>query len=267
MYNGLQWGMIKRISKGLEFQSAYTWSKYTDNIASSTNSENSNAQTSWFVDPFHPSLDKGLSAFDVTQVWKFNLLYHLPKLTQSEGAAGKLLNGWWISTITTIQSGSPFTLGLGTNRSNSAVGAGAAGVDRPDVVPGRSIASMTSGTSTCTSGPQAGKTLGTPVLYFDPCAFTNPIAGLLGTVGRNTLRGPGYRGVDFSLVKDTAISHLGEAGNIQFRAELFNILNHANFGLPNRTVFSGASIPATAGQITTTVGTSRQIQLALKIIF
>jgi hypothetical protein len=86
------------------------------------------------------------------------------------------------------------------------------------------------------------------------------------------LRAPGYAGLDFSLAKDTRLKSLGENGNVQFRVEFFNIFNRANFGLPNRTVFtasptSGTAVLGTAGQITSTVGTSRQVQLALKLLF
>jgi len=105
----------------------------------------------------------------------------------------------------------------------------------------------------------------------DPCAFAIPAAGFLGTAGRNILRTPGFANLDFSLAKDTPLGFLGEGGKLEFRAEFFNILNRVNFAVPNRTVFAASAdvqAPlATAGQITSTVGTSRQIQLALKILF
>ena len=95
--------------------------------------------------------------------------------------------------------------------------------------------------------------------------------GFLGNLGRNTLRGPGLASVNFSLAKDTPLGFLGESGKLEFRAEFFNLLNRANFGLPSRTVFAGradgeAPLP-TAGRISSTVNTSRQIQLALKFLF
>jgi hypothetical protein len=120
----------------------------------------------------------------------------------------------------------------------------------------------------------AGTKLGTPELYYDPCAFTVPNVGFLGTAGRTILRGPGFANVDFSLVKDSNFKYLGEAGKLQFRAEFFNLLNHANFGLANRTVYAASPATttaenplATSGTITTTIGTSRQVQLALKLLF
>lgn len=101
--------------------------------------------------------------------------------------------------------------------------------------------------------------------------------GTLGNAARGILRGPDLAEWDFSIVKDTAVGWLGKKGLIQFRSEIFNILNHANFGMPaSATVFNGATSVlgayeqaplAGVGQITTTATTSRQIQFALKLIF
>jgi hypothetical protein len=115
--------------------------------------------------------------------------------------------------------------------------------------------------------------LGTPSLWFDPCAFTLPPVGFLGNTGRNILRLPGFATVDFSVMKDARLRYLGEAGRLEFRAEAFNLLNRANFGVANRTVFSGNPADATepyqanAGVINSTLGAARQIQFALKVIF
>ena len=117
----------------------------------------------------------------------------------------------------------------------------------------------------------AGTPVGTPERWFDPCAFAIPRGGFLGTAGRNILRLPGFATVDLSLVKGAPLRFLGEAGRFEFRAEFFNILNRVNFGTPNRTVYSARvdreNPVATAGLISNTNGNSRQIQLALKIVF
>jgi hypothetical protein len=98
--------------------------------------------------------------------------------------------------------------------------------------------------------------------------------GFLGNEGRNILREPGFEDIDYSIVKDTSVSALGENGKIQFRAEVFNLFNRPNFGQPPLAVFAGseaagvAGVPVnSAGVISKTANTSRQIQLALKIIF
>jgi hypothetical protein len=129
---------------------------------------------------------------------------------------------------------------------------------------------------------------GKPNQWFNPNMFhmkpmvpcPNDVAltcGTLGDAARGVLRGPDLGDWDFSLVKDTATQLWGKVGSVEFRAELFNILNHTNFGMPAfATVFNGATsvlgayqqAPLTGvGQITTTVTTSRQIQFALKLIF
>lgn len=273
-YNALQFGLVKRLAKGLQLQSSYTWSRVIDQNNGSTFVENDNISATEPVNPWSQKADQGPAAFDLTQVWKFNAIYQFPKLVSSEGAAAKLLNGWWTSGILSFQSGPVFTPALTANRSHDGVNGGAANLDRPDRVPGRSIYSMTHGVSTANGidpCPTAGQPLGTATLYFDPCAFTIPASGFLGASGRNILRGPGLANLDFSLVKDTALRLLGESGKIQFRAEIFNITNHPNRGLPGRTVYNATanveSPLASAGQILYALTTSRQIQLALKILF
>jgi hypothetical protein len=115
----------------------------------------------------------------------------------------------------------------------------------------------------------ANQRLGRPDLYYDPCAFTLEPLGFLGTEGRNILDAPGVANLDISLVKDTKLPFLGETGSIQFRTEVFNILNRANFSRPATGVFSAPSATAlaTAGAIDGTDTTSRQVQFALKVIW
>jgi len=148
-------------------------------------------------------------------------------------------------------------------------------VKRPDLVPGVNTNDITRGTSRgCIvngQGIAAGTPLGTPHLFYDPCAFAIPPLGFLGTAGRDILYGPNFSSLNFSLVKDTSLRMLGESGSLQFRAEIFNILNHPSLGIPGRTVYAArANVEApqaTAGRITDTLSKSREIQFALKILF
>src|SRR5262249_15985218 len=147
----------------------------------------------------------------------------------------------------TLQAGLPFTPQLGFNPTND-------GDTRNPIRPSLNPAFT-------------GKiVLGTPNRYYDPNAFILPPPGTYGNAGRNILIGPGFADLDFSVLKNTALT---ERVKLQFRAEFFNILNRANFGTPSTIVFSSASpAPApTAGVITTTSGTSRQIQFGLKFLF
>jgi hypothetical protein len=168
--------------------------------------------------------------------------------------------------------GFPFTPCLQTNRSLSGNGGGSACLDRPNLNPGRTNANITSGTTLGCPGVTPGQRLGTPNLYFDPCAFSLQPTGFLGNAGRNILSGPSFANLDFSIVKDTHISHLGEQGLLQFRAEIFNIFNHPNFGFSpinnaDRVVFAGTSANPAAGVLIQTASPSRQIQFALKLMF
>jgi hypothetical protein len=106
--------------------------------------------------------------------------------------------------------------------------------------------------------------LGNPNQWFNPAAFLPPVTGTYGNVGRDVLFGPGLADLDFSALKMTSLT---ERIKLQFRAEFFNILNRANFGSPNAVVFSSATTtPApTAGVITSTSTTSRQVQFGLKL--
>jgi hypothetical protein len=155
------------------------------------------------------------------------------------------VSGWQFNTIVTLLSGFPFTPQIGSNRSGDG---DTRNPDRPSLNP-------------AFSGPVV---LGNPNRWFNPDAFVLPIAGTYGNLGRGVYSGPGLADVDASLFKSTAIN---ERTNLQFRAEFFNVLNHANFGTPNATVFSNGAISPSAGLITSTATTSRQIQFGLKLIF
>jgi hypothetical protein len=142
-------------------------------------------------------------------------------------------------------SGFPFTPQSGSNRSGDG---DTRNPDRPSLNPNF-------------TGPVI---LGKQSQWFNPDAFLLPTPGTWGNLGRGTYRGPGLATVDLSLFKDTAIS---ERATLQFRAESFNLQNRANFASPNAIVFSGSSISPSAGLITRTVTTSRQLQFGLKLIF
>jgi hypothetical protein len=163
-----------------------------------------------------------------------------------------LVQGWRLSGIFSAISGAPFTILTGFDQAGLGIG----NSQRPNLIPGRSTNPI----------------LGTPDRWFDPSAFSVPAVGTYGNVGRSTATGPGFTNLDFALTKDTAVQSISDTFGIQFRAEVFNILNHPNFGLPNNSVFvqgtnGGANPNPNAGRITNIVGTSRQIQFGLKLVF
>jgi len=279
-YNSLQFGFQKRMSRGLQFQSSYTWSK-SINTQPGRGSGDSNNSAQSMMDPDDNQVERGLSPFDITHNWKFNAIYRVPQLAEAGSVMGKLLNGWGFSGILSLQTGYPFSALVQRNLSRTGVaGGGNSRVDRPDLVAGRSFSDITSGTTAGCAGVAAGQKLGTPDLWYDPCAFTLQQPGFLGNAGRNILHGPGMANLDFSLTKDTALGFLGESGKLQFRADVFNIFNHSHFATPSQGtggvnsaafLFTGRTATETplrgAGRITHTGLASRQIQLALKIVF
>jgi outer membrane receptor protein involved in Fe transport len=297
-YNSLQAVLKKRLSRGLEFQSGYTWSKSLDTtqgqlyFADCTDSAELEG-----TNPLNTRIDKGPSCFDLRHNWHLNLLYHIPDV-HSDRLAAKFLRGWWVGNIVNARTGFPFTPLLSVGRSNNGVfaGQGTTGiVDRPNV--GTDTTSATfrcSGTASafpgappCSNGSVTYQFIpydkdkvitGNPNAWFNPLMFRLAPSGFLGNASRGMLRGPGLNTWDVSLNKDTGLPLLGESARLQFRAEIFNILNHANFSLPasiGRTFVGTLTDPAgtseapipNVGRITTTSTSSRQIQLALKVIF
>jgi hypothetical protein len=305
-YNGLQVVLTKRVSHGLEFESSYTHSRVTDDTQGQENVRDCLVAGGLLgVDPLYPKqVDTGPACFNVPNNWEFNMLYHFPDFKTGSGFLTKVANGWWISSIVSIESGEPFSVILGGQRSNSGVLQGQA--DRVNLNTPALLAKYP-----CTSQPGQPPSGNnpcayTPILYnpntvitgninqwYNPAMFSiSPMSnspdseqagpscpctiGQLGTSGRNILSGPPVRGWDFSLVKDTKLGFLGEGGVLQFRAEVFNILNHPNFGEPAAGAFAGNSSDLSpfseaptqgAGQITQQQGTPRQIQFALRIEF
>lgn len=297
-YNALQITVNKRVSRGLEFQAAYTYAHSVDttegNLSVSDCSAPGMDESS---DPNFLRRDAGPSCFDIRHNLRFNMLYHFPNV-KSNSFLTKFSNGWWISSIVSVQSGYPFTPLDSINRSNSGVlenalsekvNLGTAMVAAKSSVTDAFGNAYTSANVNFVPFDANSVITGNPNQWFNPLMFAlQPMVpcpgagnagltcGILGNSPRGLLRGPGLGDWDFSLVKDTAVHILGEGGAIQFRAEFFNILNRANFGMPSGTIFpaktadlgSYSEAPvSTAGQITTTSTTARQIQLALKVLF
>jgi hypothetical protein len=251
-YNALLLDVTHRFSGGLALRGVYTWSKTLDDGDSLNASAAANAP-GLVMNPFDLHADWGLATFDVRNVAVINGTYELPLgrgkpfVNGFGGWRNTLASGWALNSIVTLQDGFPFTPQLSFNPSNN-------GDTRNPVRPSLNPAF-------------SGKViLGSPNQYFNPNAFLVPPNGTYGNLGRDTFIGPGLATLDLSVLKDTKIT---EKLGLQFRAELFNILNHANFNTPNLIAFTsatGAPSP-TAGVITSTSTTSRQIQFGLKLIW
>jgi hypothetical protein len=251
-YNALNVDVSHRLTSGFQLRGVYTFAKSLDEGTAVNSSVGTNAP-GFVMYPGNPKLDWGPSTSDVRHLAVINGSYELPFghgkpfLRDLSGWREKFVSGWVLSGIETVQSGFPFTPQLGFNPTNN-------GDSRNPIRPSWNPSF---------AGPVI---LGGPNQYFNPNAFILPPAGTYGNTGRDVLIGPGLAELDASLLKNTAIS---ERVNLQFRAEFFNLLNRANFATPNPVVFSSAgTIPSpTAGVITSTSTTSRQIQFGLKLLW
>jgi hypothetical protein len=231
----------RRFSKGLSFVGSYTISKSIDTVSSAR--ENGGAPTRE-QDATCLRCERALSNFDTRHRFVGSFLYDLPL------GKGRALEGWQIGGIATFSSGQPLTPQhpLGTTAGFR--------FPRPDVVGNPNL--------------DAGRR--DPARWFDGSVYRAPKVSaqsgeaLAGTAGRNTIEGPGFNQIDFTVQKLTKIT---EQTNLQFRAEFFNLFNHPNFNLPDRVFIPGAdgrNINPNFGVITTAKN-SRQIQFGLKLIF
>ena len=243
-YNALQVDFTRRLSKGLQVRGNYTWSKNLDMNSGLTVAQALN-QPQMISNRNNLRLDWGPAALNVTHQSSMSATYDLPFGKNLTGFSGKVLGGWQVNGIATLLTGFPFTPLLGSNRSGDG---NTRNPDRPNLNPNF-------------TGPVI---LGNQTQWYNPAAFLVPNAGTFGNLGRGTYNGPGLAEVDMSVFKNTSLS---ERFKLQFRAEIFNLLNRANFGTPNATVFSGTSVSASAGLITTLTTTPRQIQFGLKLVF
>jgi hypothetical protein len=249
-YHALEVDVNRRLGRGLQFRGDYTFAKTLDDGDNMNTSVATNSPA-FVANPLQPKSDYGRASFDVRHAAVINATYDLP-FGRNDAAHGKrwvewLLGNWQLSGIQTLQSGLPFTPQLSYNPSND-------GDTRNPVRPSLNP-SFT------------GQVIqGGPDRYFNPSAFLQPLPGTYGNAGRNILQGPALVETDLSLTKKFSLS---ERWNMQFRSEFFNVFNRTNFNAPNPVVFaSAAGGPSpTAGVITATSTTSRQIQFGLKLMW
>jgi hypothetical protein len=248
-YDALQAGLAKRLSQGLRVQVSYTFSRSIDDAAGNSAQDFIN-QSSYGIDFYDRRADRGLSPFHAKQNLTLNWTYNIPAAGVGPGWMRMALRSWQTNSISTLQSGHPFTVQLGFVRSGN-LNTGISMNERPDVNPAY------------TSNP----VLGGPDRYWDINAFLLPAVNHRGNLGRNSLIGPGLAQVDTSLNRSFRVS---ERAALQFRTEVFNLTNHPNFATPaGRTAFTSAAgaVAPDQGRITATTSTSRQIQFAMKVEF
>ncbi len=252
-YNALEVKVRSRLNNDLQIQASYTFSRTIDEGQGVISGDSFGSQPlAW--NPYDRSYDRGLADFHRKHNFVINGIWDLPFFRRSTGVTRALLGGWSLSGIVTVKSGNPFTPGIQADWTGTRFATDARGTDRPNLLPGFDASNII---------------LGGPDQYFNPNAFAMPPRGTFGNLGRNVLIGPGLSTVDMSAHKNIRLKMLGEGGSIQIRVEAFNLLNKANFNLPQRIIFNGVSPTeqpiGNSGRITSTSTTSRQIQLGLRI--
>jgi len=269
----LQASLTKRFSRGLQLLASYTYAKSLDNASGMPDLD----QSIILGNQLDDHANRGVSDFDRTHRFVLSYLWDLPRpaFTRRSTAGRLLLSGWQVAGIITAMTGQPFDI-VDSAAGSFYFGANS-GLSRPNWAPG-----ATSDTATSNIPPG---------YFFNPLAFVRPVvqAGQLipssngmaradapgtdfGNVGRNVLRGPRQTNVDFSVIRRFPF---GEAKNLEFRAEFFNLFNHVNFDNPVSN-FNAASVnqntgqiinPGDFGRITSMSNNPRLIQFALKLNF
>ena len=294
-YNALEVKVDKRMSHGFQVGGSLTWGKSFDTTSSSFAGDNYSNNISPIVPWWDQGVIRGLSDFNVTSNLVINALWQIPTPASFSGPLSYIVKGWGVGGVLELSSGTPLWTLDGIDGDPMGMFNGAP-YAIPDLVPGCQ--------TTNTSSGRHGN-----LQYINPKCFINAVApnqaffdaaqpfgcdksfitsyatnhptlpalnpltciNLLGNLPRNSVIGPGLINLDFSVVKDTHVKMLGEAGNLQFRAEMFNLANRPNFAAPPTSnlepLTSDGSPAGTFGQLTALQVPAREIQFALKLIW
>jgi hypothetical protein len=232
-YNAVEAKAEQRFSHGLSMMFAFTHSKLIDDasaVFSTTVLSSPNSSSLIAADAYRPRLERDSSSGDMPNVTSFSGTYQLPAgpghRLGSRGVAGRVLGGWQMSSIVVLQSGLPVTVTQATNF-NSFAGFS---IQRPNLVGKASLSPADR----------------SPARFFNTNAFATAPQFTIGSASRNPVRGPAYRDLDLALVKHTT---LFRETNMEFRAELFNVINTPAFSQPNGS-FGSAAFGSIAGTVT-----------------
>jgi len=284
-YNGLVAQVDKKMGHGVQISGAFTWAKSMDTSSSTQEGDglyNSISSENWL--PNLKALNYGPSDFNTPRILTLNALWQIPDMKAGNAFTKVLTNGWQLNYILKVKDGNPFTVTYGTGGDPSQIQSnddwsypnrlttnGCNNITNP----GNVISYVK---TQCFQVPQAPS-----LAFYNANCFQSTTPGaqfpncfnIRGNAGRNIGYGPGLVGLDFSVFKNNYIPRISETFNAQFRADFFNVINHANFLPPG--VASGTSVPvdvfdangnsSNPGTLLGTSTSSRQIQLALKIIF
>jgi hypothetical protein len=244
-YKSFQLGVVRRLSGGWQSQLSYTWSDCKDTGSGSWGLDRGTT----FQNPYDPDGDLGRCAFDIRHNLVVNGMYQLPF------SGNGWVEGWQISGIFNYRSGLPQNITAGIVRAFDNQGAS----NRPNYVPNA---------PGCNANPVLPEAERFPVgsnpRWVNTTCFALPRLGELGNTPRNFVDGPSYMNVDAAVIKNVTAG----PWSVQLRAEVFNLFNHTNFNLPSAGIFAGnGAVNPTAGTITSIVGTARQMQFGMKVMF
>ncbi len=225
-FHSLQAKLEQRFDGGLTFINSFMWGKAMDDRAVGSAGNRAGIQNSYDMDGSY-----GLSSFDVRLKYSFSYVYEFP------GGTNALTRGWQVSGIVTAQSGRPMTPRLGANVAN--VG-------------------NTSFPNRICDGKLSNQT---EDKWFDASCFVAPAAFTYGNSGTGILASDGFFNMDMAFIKNTYLL-ADERVNVQFRAEIFNLSDHVNYGFPETRVDR-----STAGSIGTLLGNPTQVQFGLRIVY
>ncbi|HEV2176162.1 MAG TPA: carboxypeptidase-like regulatory domain-containing protein [Terriglobia bacterium] len=274
-YWALQATLNRKFSRGLAFQTAYTWSHSIDLRSSwhaltsggSATDNNGVGESGYSSDPNNLQLEQASSLFDIRHRLVSSIEWDLPWDKSQQGFAGHVLGGWTTNAVISLQSGFPFT--VGASKDFSGTGIRAQRPDTPSFGNSKSFSPSdfeagsagSSGLSVFQAlGPAGGSTCATAATTGCLGAFPIPVPGTVGNLGRNTFRGPGFAETDFSLFKRVNFSS-NEARYFEFRAEFFNLFNRTNLNPPVANLTSGSF------GLATSASDPREIQFGLKLYF
>jgi hypothetical protein len=223
-FHSLQASLEKRFSNGFQFTANYTWSVYIDDADDILGGAVNSTVPAY---PFNFRLDRARSGFDVPQRLVVNYVYQFPFFKKQQGLLGRALGGWEIAGVTTESSGVPFTV----YNSNNALG----------TINNGQLATVTSN-QRVSINPSGVPGTATSAGLANPYYIANPVnSGIIGNLGRNTLRTGGTNNFDVSLQK--AVRLFGERHAMQFRWELFDVMNHRNFiTIPSNTASNATNL-------------------------
>jgi hypothetical protein len=287
-YDALEVGIHKAMSHGVQLQGSFTWGKSIDTGSATVAGDqflNSISSLPWY----DLKSIRGLSDFNIGRTLVISGTWQVPSRKSLSGPAAWITSGWELGAIYKASDGVPFTPTFGTDGDpqglnssdpwafpNRLGGPGCGTLVNPGnpnnyiktqcfAVPTAPPSFFTASTPMCSSDPRLGSAaVGDPTLF--------QCFNLRGNAGRNILTGPGTSLLDFSVFKNNSIKRISENFNVQFRAEFFNIMNHANFAMPvtpnNTDIFNSSGAPTgIAGLLTSTTTTAREIQFALKLVW